>query len=334
LHGSILPRPGRPPDAPTAGLSERTATVAGMATTTARARPGRIAGIVAVTLVVAVALAVLVAAVAYVVRARQTAPPPVPPPEQCLAVVGDYSGAMALDQAANAAIIAGESLRRGLPARAVTIALATAWQESWLRNLDWGDRDSLGLFQQRPSQGWGTPEQIMDPWYASGAFYDALVKVPDWQTGDVNDVAQAVQRSGVPDGYRPHEGAARAFASVLTGQAPAVLSCVDRGTTPGDPAVLTDLFRRVWGDRITIAPQPSGLLVTAPDDTTAWAVAGLALASTGQAGVTGLAVGPRHWIADPMRLAVWTDIPATPAGVTPTPPAPTLTASQVLITLR
>ena len=63
------------------------------------------------------------------------------------------------------------------------IALATAQQESRLRNLDYGDRDSLGLFQQRPSQGWGTEAQVQDPAYAAGKFYDWLVTVPGWETG-------------------------------------------------------------------------------------------------------------------------------------------------------
>src|SRR5690554_2582947 len=66
------------------------------------------------------------------------------------------------DQAETAALLSATSLRRGLPARATTIALATGLQESKLRNIDYGDRDSVGIFQQRPSQGWGTVEQIMD----------------------------------------------------------------------------------------------------------------------------------------------------------------------------
>src|SRR4051812_46164864 len=96
------------------------------------------------------------------------------------------------EQAANAASIAEVGISRGLPDRAIVIALATAMQESRLRNLDYGDRDSLGLFQQRPSQGWGTPAQVRDPVYAAGRFYDHLVAVPGWQTGRLTDVAQAV----------------------------------------------------------------------------------------------------------------------------------------------
>jgi hypothetical protein len=109
------------------------------------------------------------------------------------------------EQATNAAIIAGVAWERGLPDRAVVIALATAQQESGLRNIDYGDRDSLGLFQQRPSQGWGTEEQVQDPQYAAGQFLDRLVQVPGWQTGRLTEVAQTVQRSGFPEAYQKHE---------------------------------------------------------------------------------------------------------------------------------
>jgi hypothetical protein len=119
------------------------------------------------------------------------------------------------EQAANAATIAEVATARGLPDRAVVIALATARQESGLRNLDHGDRDSLGLFQQRPSQGWGTPEQVRDPVYAAGEFYERLVGVPNWQTGRLTDVAQTVQRSGFPEAYQKHEAIAVALTAAL-----------------------------------------------------------------------------------------------------------------------
>jgi hypothetical protein len=119
------------------------------------------------------------------------------------------------EQWANAQTIAQVAHDRGLPDRAVVIALATAMQESRLRNLDYGDRDSLGLFQQRPSQGWGTPEQVRDPVYAAGKFYDHLVTVPDWETRRLTDSAQLVQRSGWPEAYQKHETAATELAAAL-----------------------------------------------------------------------------------------------------------------------
>jgi hypothetical protein len=100
---------------------------------------------------------------------------------------------------ANTIIQVGTNL--GVPAEGHAIALATALVESNLVNVRHGDRDSLGLFQQRPSQGWGTPEQILDPVYSSTKFYERLVKVRDWQKRDPGEVAQAVQISAFPDRY-------------------------------------------------------------------------------------------------------------------------------------
>ena len=97
------------------------------------------------------------------------------------------------------------------------IAIATANQESSLYNLDYGDQDSLGLFQQRPSQGWGTPAEIMDPTYAATKFYEALVKVPDWQTVPLTQAAQAVQESGYPDAYAQWQTDAEYLVSTVSG---------------------------------------------------------------------------------------------------------------------
>ncbi|WP_347059564.1 hypothetical protein ABC795_03750 [Blastococcus sp. HT6-30] len=129
--------------------------------------------------------------------------------------VPDGSVSVTAEQAGNADTIARVGRERGLPDRAVVIALATAQQESRLRNLDYGDRDSLGLFQQRPSQGWGTPEQVQDPVYAAGQFYDRLVTVPGWEAGRLTEMAQAVQRSGFPELYQQWEGMARQLSAAL-----------------------------------------------------------------------------------------------------------------------
>ncbi|MCW8383933.1 C40 family peptidase [Streptomyces justiciae] len=120
--------------------------------------------------------------------------------------LGDGLMGLTSEQTRNAEIII--SVGAKLPVRARVVAIATAMQESGLRNLDHGDRDSVGLFQQRPSQGWGSREEIMDPYYSSRQFYDHLVKVRDWQKMPVTDAAQAVQRSGFPDAYAKHENKA------------------------------------------------------------------------------------------------------------------------------
>ncbi|SER71033.1 hypothetical protein SAMN05443377_1072 [Propionibacterium cyclohexanicum] len=198
-------------------------------------------------------------------------------------------------QAANMAIITGEAIRRGLPPRAVSIAIVTAMQESKLYNLDYGDRDSVGLFQQRPSQGWGTAAQIMDPWYSAGKFYDALVQVRDWQNDPINDVAQAVQRSGVPDGYAEHEPLGRAWASALTGHDPAAVTMVDRSNAPGDPEALREFLARVWPSGLSVTPTASGLDIQAPDHTTAWSLAQLLICRGPASGLVSLQVGPVTW---------------------------------------
>jgi len=139
-------------------------------------------------------------------------------PPEVVAVVGPCTVAgvtLTPEQLRNAATIAEVARSRGLPDRAVVIGLATAMQESRLRNLDYGDRDSLGLFQQRPSQGWGTPEQIQDPIYAAGRFYDHLVAVPHWESGDLTTVADTVQRSAYPLAYRKWSTMADALTRVL-----------------------------------------------------------------------------------------------------------------------
>ena len=151
---------------------------------------------------------------------------PLPDPEGCRARVAGTEVDLSTEQAENASTISAVAVRRGLPARAASIALATAFQESKLQNLAHGDRDSVGLFQQRPSQGWGTAAQIRDPYYAANKFYDALQKVSGYQQMRITEAAQRVQRSGFPEAYAAHETDARALASALTGYSPAGFSCV------------------------------------------------------------------------------------------------------------
>jgi len=140
------------------------------------------------------------------------------------------------EQARNATTIAAVGKRLGMPDHAVSIALATSYLESGLHNIDYGDRDSLGLFQQRPSQGWGTRAQIMTPHYAAAAFFRRLARVPGWEVIPVTEAAQRVQHSALPNGYSQFEPAARAIAEALTGEVPAGFTC--RVTFPaGAPAV-------------------------------------------------------------------------------------------------
>ena len=143
----------------------------------------------------------------------------------CRVSAGSTSYRLDPEQAANATTVAAVGKRLGLPDHAVTIALAAALQESKLRNLDHGDLDSLGIFQQRPSQGWGTASQVMVPRYAAAAFYGRLAIVAGWQDMAVTDAAQAVQRSAGPDAYARWEPEARLLAQAVTGEVAAGLSC-------------------------------------------------------------------------------------------------------------
>lgn len=228
-------------------------------------------------------------------------------PEQgALVSVDGLTHLLDLDQAANAAIIVGEAIRRGLRARAATIALATALQESKLYNIEYGDRDSLGLFQQRTSQGWGTEEQIMDPWYSSGAFYDALVKIDGWDTGSINDVAQAVQRSGVPDGYAEHEDVGRTWASALYGYDPAAVTLVDRAEAAADAEALTGFVGTVWGEAVGSVIDGTTITFTVPDSRQGWSLAQLLLCRGSAAGLTGLQAGQASWTASRTVRTDWT----------------------------
>ncbi len=128
-------------------------------------------------------------------------------------------------QNARAIISVGRSL--GVNDHGLTIALATAMQESSLRNLDYGDRDSLGLFQQRPSQGWGTPAQVRDPHHSARLFFGGpsgpnrgitpgLLDISNWQSMSLTQAAQAVQRSAYPDAYAKWETSAKAWLAALS----------------------------------------------------------------------------------------------------------------------
>jgi cell wall-associated NlpC family hydrolase len=119
------------------------------------------------------------------------------------------------EQLANAATIVAVGKQRGVPEPGWVVAIAAALQESGLRNLHYGDRDSLGLFQQRPSMGWGTPDQITTPAYAASKFFEHLQATPGWEQMSVTDAAQAVQRSGFPDAYATHEDTARAIVAAM-----------------------------------------------------------------------------------------------------------------------
>lgn len=214
-----------------------------------------------------------------------------PPPK-----VGDLSD----QQVHNAAVIISVGQQKKLPARAWVIAIATALQESRLQNLgdlgDDNDHDSLGLFQQRPSAGWGTPAQILDPVYAAGKFYDKLITVKDWATIPLTEAAQAVQISAYPDAYAKHEPLATALVNALAGN-------------DIDPADGTDALGATCGsDAGDGLPAdgtngiPDGF--TLPSDAQQAAAVSFALAQLGKPYVFG-AEGPDSYDCSGLMQAAW-----------------------------
>jgi hypothetical protein len=150
------------------------------------------------------------------------------------------------EQAAIAATIAGVADERRLPSGAVTIAYAAAMQESHLHNLHYGDLDSVGVFQQRPSEGWGTRHQLSDPVYATGKFFGALVKVHDYLRIPVYQAAQDVQRSADGSAYRNYQQLAASLSGAFTGGRPHAVWCwfaPDSSRSPHIAAVRQQLVR-------------------------------------------------------------------------------------------
>jgi hypothetical protein len=216
--------------------------------------------------------------------------------ERCTAVVGERTAELAPDQAVNASLITAVAVQRGLPPRAASIALATAMQESKLRNIGHGDQagpDSRGLFQQRPSQGWGTEEQVMDPYYAVNAFYDALVRIPGYETMEITDAAQQVQRSAYPTAYAQHEDMGRFFASGLSGQTPEAVHCTLRSSeSAGDATAVSAELDRAYGLGSTVEGQT---VVVEASGSQAWSVAHWAVANAKGLDVTQVEVAGRSW---------------------------------------
>ncbi|WP_037307052.1 C40 family peptidase [Amycolatopsis orientalis] len=160
------------------------------------------------------------------------------------------------EEIGHAATIVAVGKQMNVPEKGWVIAITTAITESRLRNLTYGDRDSVGLFQQRPSQGWGSVDQIMNPNYSSEQFYWHLLALPNWQSMTVAEAAQTVQRSGFSDRYAQFEPVARQIVAAVHGAA-----CTTSGTgdcdaiqapTPAATAAITYACSQrglpyVWG---------------------------------------------------------------------------------------
>lgn len=241
-------------------------------------------------------LALAVVLVATVVRDREPKRS-----EYCVAEVGQTRAQIDIEQARWTTLMAAISQRRGLPPRATTIAIATAFQESKIHNLDYGDRDSGGLFQQRPSQGWGTREQVRDPRHAIGKFYDALVKIKGYTNMSITEAAQRVQRSAYPGAYAQHEDYARALASSLRGYSPAAFNCRINATAGGRPDAVADDVVSSFGEiPIDVGERSVRIPLTgrAPDvEARGWGLAHYTVGNATRLKVSSVAFDGRVWSA-------------------------------------
>jgi hypothetical protein len=244
----------------------------------------------------AVVVAVAAAALAWVLNQH---PQPAP---GCAADVAGATYALDPEQAANAATIAVVGKRLRMPDHAVTVALATALQESKLHNVRYGDLDSLGLFQQRPSQGWGTGEQILHPAYAAQAFFRHLAQVPGWQTLSVADAAQAVQHSAGGYAYAQWEPQARALARALTGEVPAGLRCVFATPRTASGPAPEGALREEFGGSAVGVPL---------DGARGWMVASWLVAHAYDYGITEVQWAGQRWTSASGR---WRPAGASPAA--------------------
>ena len=260
--------------------------------------------------VIGTALVLLLAVAGYLIYHSFTkASPYVALAPGCQAGTGTQAISLDADQAGIAATIAGVAARHKLPRQAVTIAYAAALQESQLQNLDYGDRDSVGVFQQRPSQGWGTTREIENPVYATTRFFAALVKVHDYTRMPVANAAQAVQHSADGAAYGQWAIVAAQLAGYFTGSSPHGVSCwyqpPPKANQAGVVRGLTQTFgpsgRRGVVARITTDRSASGkegsVAVLPGERGSAWTVAGWLVANAQAYGISEVRYAGYVWKA-------------------------------------
>jgi len=261
--------------------------------------------------VIGSALVLLLAAIGYLVFGgpeHSVTPAAPPPPPGCQAGTGGAAIPLDTEQAGIAATIAGIAVRHRLPQRAVTIALAAALQESQLQNLDYGDRDSVGVFQQRPSQGWGTTAELEDPVYATTKFFGALVKVRGYTTMPVDQAAQDVQHSADGYAYEQWVGIATQLTAYLTGTLPAEVSCwytpAGKADLAGAVKQLTQTFGPAGKDAVLVGVTTDRSAKKVRKETVvhvqrgrAWTVAAWLVAHAQQYGISQLRYAGYVWNA-------------------------------------
>jgi hypothetical protein len=230
----------------------------------------------------------------------------------CQAGTGATAIGLDFGQTADASIIAGVAARDRLPRKALIIAYATAFQESKLENLDYGDRDSVGIFQQRPSEGWGSKAHLEDPAYASGAFFKALERIPGYAKLPVDVAAQDVQRSADGSAYEQYAPSAAALAADFTAAPHAVTCWYDPAAQAASEGVSAKLnlraalngFADAFGrprqggavTSVSVARSGGSAVISAarPDR---WAAANWLVANASSYGITQVSYGGYQWKA-------------------------------------
>ncbi|WP_335991843.1 hypothetical protein [Glycomyces sp. MUSA5-2] len=216
----------------------------------------------------------------------------------CYFTTGLGEAHLTSEQAANAATISAVGLRDGMDERAVAVAITTAMQESELKNVEYGHDDSLGLFQQRPSMGWGSEEELMDPVYASFKFYEKLRRTDGWEDMTLAEAAQAVQVSAYPDLYEQWEEDATVIAAVFAGGKEGGIGCV-RGNAPevtADPELLAEAFEYHWGAEVSEVDGTT-VVVDPSDAAEGWNRAAWAVARSYDYSIASVAYGGMVWAA-------------------------------------
>ena len=232
---------------------------------------------------------------------------------------GSGRGAVALDsqQAQIAATIAGVALHRGMPSRALTVAYATAMQETHLHDPAYGDLDSVGVFQQRPSEGWGPASKLIDPVYASTRFFRALAQVPGYTQMPVYKAAQAVQHSADGYAYEQYQGLAAHLTTAFTG-APRAVWCWPAGhhgkaqLTPARRAIVK-AFGPLPASRSASTGDAPSLLFHAPQSGLGWAVAAWLVTHAGKYRLHDVRYAGFRWPA-PAGHTGWVKDAGAPAG--------------------
>ncbi|MCG5216695.1 hypothetical protein [Streptosporangium sp. KLBMP 9127] len=256
-------------------------------------RRGISIGVITIAVIVIVLAVAITAAVYWVLNRTE----PFVLVERCHVTTPGGRLDLEIEQAEIASTIAAVAERRKLSQRAVVIAYATALQESKLVNIPFGDRDSVGIFQQRPSQGWGTAEQLLDPVYATNKFFAALVKVKGYRKLPLHEAAQEVQRSADGTAYAQHEEDAKILAAAFTGRVPKAVNCwfppPSATPKPAKPGAARKELVRALGATAT-----TGTVISAPSTRRGWLIAAWSVSHAQEYGLRRIRFNGLTWTAN------------------------------------